>query len=119
MKHLVKILASVAIMVMSVSVPSFANDNYNEHPIENYSYRECLRDGMQASRNFTVDDIRSLCKEITAIPELQYIWSDGDMLPKNDYTKCYEKEMDKRNDDKDKELVKLICFYGLDMEIEE
>ena len=79
-----------------------------------YTYRECLRDGMQTNQNLSADDIRSLCKEITARPEPHYGFVDGELKPLDDFTKCYDKavkEMADKNDDKEIELAKILCYY--------
>jgi hypothetical protein len=103
------------IMLVFFSVSSIADNDSTKKPISHYTYKECLRDSIQKNNNLSADDIRSLCKEITARPEPSYEWNNGDLIPSDDFTRCYDKtrkeEIKKGTKDAD-EIAKLLCHYA-------
>jgi len=93
----------------------FEDEHWHSKPIDKYSYKECLRDGVQKNQNLSADDIRSLCEEITAKPDTAYEYKNGEIVPSNEFTRCFEERL-KASPEVDspesREVAKLVCFYG-------
>jgi len=101
--------------MMLFSAIASAEANERTESISDYTYKECLRDTIQKNQNLSADDIRSLCKEITARPDPHYKYINGKLVPSNDFTRCYEKtrEQEAKNGTKDAdEIAKLLCHYA-------
>lgn len=80
-----------------------------------YSYKECLKDSMRGSHNFSAEDVRQLCEEITGTNTPHYEIKDDKMVPSNEFTRCYEiqkKILESKGYEDADETAKLICKYA-------
>jgi hypothetical protein len=92
----------------------FEDEHWHSNPIDKYQYKECLRDLVQKNQNLSADDIRSLCKEITAKPDPVYEYKNGEIVPSNEFTRCFVERLKASSEEPEVdflELAKLLCFY--------
>lgn len=79
------------------------------------SYRGCLKESFNGSHNYTAEETRSLCEEITLTAEPFYRFEGGEIVPGDEFTKCYEEEYEnlksKGREDAE-EFAKLLCKYA-------
>jgi hypothetical protein len=78
------------------------------------TYLGCLKDSFKGSHSFSDEEVRSLCMEISGTQNPSYSWTDEEMVPNNEFTKCYdqkENELDVLGKDKAGEIAKIICRY--------
>lgn len=73
-----------------------------------YTYRDCLKDSFNGTHNYSAEDVRTLCEEITLSVNPTYNYTDNGLEPSDDFTRCYDKEM---KSGADAELAKAICKY--------
>ena len=78
------------------------------------AYISCLKGALKGSHNFTASDVRSLCEEISGTQEPTYKWTEKEMIPGNEFTKCYDKEkaeLKALGEKKAGEVAKIVCRY--------
>ena len=93
----------------------FEDDHWHSNPIDKYTYKECLRDVVQKNQNLSAEDIRALCKEITTKPDPVWKYENGELVPANDFTRCYAEMIDgtpEADSPKTQELAKALCYYS-------
>lgn len=77
-------------------------------------YSSCLLRAMVGNHNLTADDIRSLCAEATGATQPAYTWTDKELVPSNEFTRCYDKEkkeLESKGVSQATRLAKLSCKY--------
>jgi hypothetical protein len=92
--------------ILFVSNAAFAEDDK--------TYIDCLKDSLNGSHNFSAEDVRSLCMEISGTQDASYSWTEKSMVPNNNFTKCYDSEVNKLDSLSKKragEVAKIICRY--------
>lgn len=78
------------------------------------TYLSCLKDSFKGSHNFSAEEVRSLCMEISGTQEPSYSWTEESMIPNNEFTKCYAKEvkaLELLGEQRAGELAKIVCRY--------
>jgi hypothetical protein len=96
--------ASLLAIIFSVS-SVYASDN---------TYLGCLKESFKGSHNFSAEEVRSLCMEISGTQDASYSWTEKSMVPNNEFTKCYDKEiknLDSLGKKRAGEVAKIICRY--------
>lgn len=81
---------------------------------ENDTYVGCLKESFKGHHNFSAEEVRSLCMEISGTQDASYSWTEKNMIPNNEFTKCYDKEIKSLaslGKKKAGEVAKIICRY--------
>lgn len=77
-------------------------------------YSSCLQRALGGSHNLSAEDIRSLCAEASGVIEPRYKFEDKELVPSNDFTRCYDKEkkeLESKGVAQATRLAKLSCKY--------
>jgi hypothetical protein len=91
--------------IMFVSISAHAEDE---------TYISCLKESFTGSHNFSAEEVRSLCMEISGTQDPRYSWTEKSMVPNNEFTKCYDSEVKNLTSLGEKragEVSKIICRY--------
>jgi hypothetical protein len=78
------------------------------------TYAGCLQSAVAGSSSLSVEEIRSLCAEATGVVDAHYKFQDGEMVPSNDFTRCYDaqkKSFEAQKVPDATRLAKLSCKY--------
>jgi len=78
------------------------------------TYSECLANAAAGASNRPVEDLRNLCAEAANVIETRYKLADGDIVPSDDFTRCYDaekKKLDAIGKNEANRLAKLSCKY--------
>lgn len=78
------------------------------------TYSGCLQTAVGGAHNLSAEDIRSLCAEAAEVVDAHYEFKGNEMVPSNDFTRCYDKQKKEFEAQKITEatrLAKLSCKY--------
>jgi hypothetical protein len=77
-------------------------------------YSTCLADAVAGSSNRPLQELRSACGEVANVVDAHYKMENGEMVPSNDFTRCYDAEKKRLDSQGLKESIrfaKLSCRY--------
>lgn len=79
------------------------------------TYIDCLKESFKGNHNFTAEEVRSLCLEISGTQDTHYTFtSKKEMIPSNEFTRCYDREiinLKPLGKKRSIEIAKIICRY--------
>ena len=78
------------------------------------TYLSCLKESFKGSHSFSAEEVRSLCMEISGTHDASYSWIEKRIVPNNEFTKCYDREvksLDSLGEKRAGEVAKIICRY--------
>ena len=79
------------------------------------SYSDCLANAAAGASERPIEELRNLCSEAANVIEPRYKMTDGDIVPSDEFTRCYDAEKKSLEAVISKEkairLAKLSCKY--------
>lgn len=78
------------------------------------TYLGCLKASFQSNHHYSAEEVRSLCEEISGSINPSYKFIEGELVPENEFTKCYSKEtkrLDNLGVDEAEKAAKFLCKY--------
>ena len=79
------------------------------------TYSRCLQLALQGGHALSAVDIRSLCDEIAGTADPRYKFDGGNLVPTNDFTRCYKKveaTLSGKGVSDSQRLARLSCRYS-------
>lgn len=115
---MIKIITKVLLLLFFVTMFSACDQIENSLSGKgSYTYKQCLKESFNGNHSFNAEEVRSLCQEIVGANDPSYEFKNGELVPSDDFTKCYEKqkeELKKQGSDNPDEIAKLVCKYASD-----
>lgn len=83
------------------------------------TYLDCLKSSMSGGHQFTADEVRSLCEEISGSQRPVALWGNGEYgtaeyKPANEFSGCYDNErheLSQLGTKKANEVAMIVCRY--------